>query len=237
MDFSLGFLGSILSIVIIDIVLSGDNALVIGMAAHRLPAQQRRVAIIAGGAGAIVLRIVFTVLAALLLSVPFLMAAGGVLLVYIAFKLLNQEADTHNIEAKDTLLAAIKTIILADVVMSLDNVLAVGGAAHGHLGLLAFGLFLSMPIILFGSSLIARLINRYPWLSLIGAGVLIITAARMIVDDPLIEDAIGKGLHYPVLIGAIVVLLAVVMIPTALRWRKARAVQRSQARGTIEVNR
>ncbi|MCA9864750.1 MAG: TerC family protein, partial [Thermomicrobiales bacterium] len=156
-------LAAILSIVVIDLVLSGDNAVVIGMAARNLSEENRRKAILLGGAGAIGLRILFTALATILLGVQGLQAIGAVLLIYIAFKLLRPHDDAHgNVHEADTLGEAVRTIILADVVMSLDNILAVGGAAHGHLGLLIFGLMLSIPIILFGSELVARLLGRFP---------------------------------------------------------------------------
>lgn len=216
-------LASILSIVVIDLVLSGDNALVIGMASHRLPPRQRRVAIILGGAGAIGLRVLFTALAVFLLVIPLLQAAGGVLLTWIAYKLLRDE--THagpQIEAQDTLIESVQTIVLADVVMSLDNILAVGGAAHGSIELLIFGLALSMPLILFGSSLIARLLNRLPGLILIGVGVLTVTAARMVADDRLVAGRIPEPLHQPVLVGLAVGLTLLVFIPAAIRWRRAR---------------
>lgn len=216
-------LASILSIVVIDLVLSGDNALVIGMAAHRLPPRQRRWAIILGGAGAIGLRVLFTALAVFLLVVPFLQAAGGLLLTWIAYKLLRDE--THaapQIEAQETLIDSIRTIIMADAVMSLDNILAVGGAAHGSIALLLFGLALSMPILLFGSSVIARLMNRLPWLNLVGVGVLTVTAARMIVDDRIVAAHVPSSLHGPLLVGLAVGLSALVLIPAAVRWRRAR---------------
>ena len=156
-------LTAILSIIIIDLVLSGDNAVVIGMAARSLSVENRRKAIIFGGAGAIGLRILFTALATVLLGIPYLQAIGGVLLFYIAFKLLRPQGDGHGeIKEAGSLREAIQTIILADVVMSLDNILAVAGAAHGDIRLLMFGLLLSIPIILFGSELVARLLGRFP---------------------------------------------------------------------------
>jgi YjbE family integral membrane protein len=183
-----GLLGALVSIIIIDLVLSGDNAVVIGMAASRLPAEQRRKAIIWGGAGAVGLRMFFTVLAAILLDVPLLQAIGAFLLLYIAFKLLKPVASHHEISAAGSLREALQTIILADVVMSLDNILAVGGAAHGNLWLLIFGLALSVPILLFGSSLIARAIDNYPILNYIGSGILVVTATRMFLHDDIVHD-------------------------------------------------
>jgi YjbE family integral membrane protein len=184
-------LAAILSIVVIDLVLSGDNAVVIGMAARNLSEENRRRAIILGGAGAIGLRILFTALATILLGVQGLQAIGAVLLIYIAFKLLRPHGDAHgNVHEADTLSEAVRTIILADVVMSLDNILAVGGAAHGHLGLLIFGLMLSIPIILFGSELVARLLGRFPAVLYIGVLVLVHSAVAMFFHDAIISTRI-----------------------------------------------
>ena len=181
-------IGPILSIVVIDLVLSGDNAVVIGMAARRLSEVNRRRAIIFGGAGAIGLRVLFTAMAALLLGVPYLQAIGGVLLLWIAYRLLRPEDHGAHVSEASSLAEAIRTIILADVVMSLDNILAVGGAAHGDVRLLLFGLILSIPIILFGSELVARLLGRFPILVYVGAFVLIQTAIGMIFEDDVVHD-------------------------------------------------
>jgi YjbE family integral membrane protein len=178
-------LTAVLSIIVIDLVLSGDNAIVIGMAARSLSDDNRRRAIAIGGAGAIGLRIIFTALATLLLGIPGLQAIGGVLLFWIAFKLLRPNGGDHeNIREAGSLGEAVRTIVLADVVMSLDNILAVGGAAQGHLNLLIFGLVLSIPIILFGSELVARLLARFPAFIYVGAFVLIHAAVAMILHDP-----------------------------------------------------
>lgn len=201
-----GIVGALLSIIVIDLVLSGDNAVVIGMAAGRLPAEQRRKAIIWGGAGAVGLRVVFTIAASLLLDVPLLQAGGALLLLYIALKLLKPAGDEHtNIKAANSFGEAIKTIILADVVMSLDNILAVGGAASGHIWLLIFGLALSIPILLFGSNIIAQLIDRFPLLNYIGAGILVVTAVRMIFHDDVVKDYFNAHVVIDILIIAAVV--------------------------------
>lgn len=185
---SFDVVGQILTIIALDLVLSGDNAVVIAMASRRLPPEQRKRAILVGGGGAVVLRIIFTIGAALLLNVPLLQAIGGVLLVYIALKLVRPEADPHGSVAEaETMGGAIRTIILADAVMSLDNMLAVGGASEGHLGLLVFGLALSIPILLFGSSVIARLIDKYHWLTFVGAAILVQTAMEMLLRDRYVE--------------------------------------------------
>lgn len=235
MNFEL--IGSFLSIVVIDLILSGDNALVIGMAAHRLVPKQRRWAVTVGGAGAIALRITFTALAALLLTIPLLQAVGGLALTWIAYKLLREEQeDGSAIEAKGTFFAAVQTIVVADLVMSLDNMLAVGGAANGSLNLLLFGLLLSMPILLLGSSLIARMLNRFPWLMIIGSAVLTITAARMIVDDRIIAPRISEGLHLPVLIALAVILTLVALTPVLIRRRRTRIERKHEGEMMREIS-
>jgi len=184
-------LTAIVSIIIIDLVLSGDNAVVIGMAARSLSAENRRRAIVYGGAGAVGLRILFTVLATVLLGIPYLQAIGGVLLFYIAFRLLRPQHDAHgDIKEAGSLREAIQTIILADVVMSLDNILAVAGAAHGDIRLLIFGLLLSIPILLFGSELVARLLGRFPAFLYLGAFVLVHAAVAMVLHDKTFEGRI-----------------------------------------------
>jgi YjbE family integral membrane protein len=219
---SLDLLTQVLAIIFINVILSGDNALVIGMASRTLPPKQRRMAIILGGAGAIVLRIVFTAVAALFLHVPLLEAAGGLILVWIAYKLLNDDSDAHQVTSGDSLISAIRTIIVADAVMSLDNMLAVAGAAHGSIELLLFGLGASMPFILIGSNYLARLLNRFPWLMIGGAGVLAVTAASMIADDKLVGGSIDESLHMPLLIVLSLIGLAIILTPTVLRWRRDR---------------
>src|SRR5262249_23048281 len=181
------FAYSIVRIIIIDLVLSGDNAVVIGMAAHRLPLPQRRQAILIGGGAAIVLRIVLTAIAALLLSIPGLQLVGGLLLIWIAFKLLKEEEESQEgIKIAGTLREAILTILIADFVMSTDNVLGVAGASQGEVALLLFGLILSMAILMWMGSLVAGLINRFAWLSYFGAAVIAWTGALMIFEDPAI---------------------------------------------------
>lgn len=220
---SLDLLTQILSIIVINVILSGDNALVIGMASRSLAPHQRRMAIIIGGSGAIVLRIIFTAVATLFLQIPVLEAVGGVILIWIAYKLLNDDSSRHQVTAQDSLIIAIRTIIVADVVMSLDNMLAIAGAAHGSIELLLFGLGLSMPFILLGSNYLARLLNRFPWLMIFGSGVLAVTAARMIVDDRFVDSVISDGVHLPLLAGLSVLGVAIVLVPMLVRWRHARA--------------
>lgn len=188
------FLSAVLSIVVIDLVVSGDNAVVIGMAAHRLPPRQRRFAILFGGGAAIVLRISLTAVATLLLTLPLLKAIGGLLLLWIAFKLLKAETETAGgVKVAGTMRDAITTILIADFVMSLDNILAVAAAAHGNVGLLLFGLALSMAILMLGGALTANLINRIWWLVYVGSGVIAWVGAEMILGDSVVQGAV----HFP----------------------------------------
>jgi YjbE family integral membrane protein len=177
----------ILQIVLIDLVLSGDNAVVIGMAAHPLPHRQRRIAIAIGGAAALGLRVSLTAIAALLLGLPALKAIGGVLLLWIAFRLLEQEEESsEGIKSATTMRGAIVTILLADFVMSLDNVLGVAAASGGDVELLLFGLVVSMAIVMLGGSIFAGLIDRLWWLAYVGALVIAWTGADMVQEDHLI---------------------------------------------------
>jgi YjbE family integral membrane protein len=188
----MNFLSQILRIVVIDLVLSGDNAVVIGLAAHRLEPRQRRQAIILGGGAAIGLRIALTAIAAFLLRLRGLQAAGGLLLLWIAVKLLKQEEESHEgLKSAATMKGAIATILVADFIMSLDNVLAVAGASEGNLGMLIFALLLSMGILMFLGSLVATLVNRLWWLAYVGSGVIAWTGAAMLFEDPLVHTRIS----------------------------------------------
>ncbi len=186
-DFILRFL----NITLIDLALSGDNAIVIGMAAASLPRQKRKWAILAGGAGAILLRIILTSIATLLMLVPLLSAIGGLVLIWVAYKLLRLdvsggEEDKKAKEAKN-FRQAITLILAADLMMSLDNVIAVAGAAHGHFGLLIAGLLISMPLLMTTGGFISVLIDRFRWLVFVGAFAITFTASRMVFEDKFIE--------------------------------------------------
>lgn len=196
-------LGSIVGIVLSDLVLSGDNAVVIGIAARRLSPERRRRAILIGGAGAIGLRVIFTAMAAFLLDLPLIELVGGFLLLWIAWKLLQPQGEEHGAVAEaESLRAAVKTIILADVVMSLDNILAVGGLADGEMWLLIFGLGLSIPIILAGSEVVARVLGRVPVLVYVGVLVLILTATRMILEDHVVVTHVYHAVLWQHLVAA-----------------------------------
>ncbi|MFF0827277.1 TerC family protein [Brevibacillus sp. NPDC003359] len=177
------FWTALLSIIIIDLVLAGDNALVIGMAARNLPAHQQKQAIIWGTVGAIVIRALATLAVVWLLKIPGLLLVGGLILIWIALKLLTQDNGHDNMKASGTLGAAIWTIIVADTVMGLDNVIAVAGAAHGDFLLVVIGLIISVPIMVWGSTLILKLIEKYPVVIYIGSAVLAYTAAGMVTSE------------------------------------------------------
>jgi YjbE family integral membrane protein len=181
------FLTALLSIVIIDLVLAGDNAIVIGLAARNLPKHQQKKAVIWGTVGAVVIRALATLFVVWLLKVPGLLLIGGILLVWIAYKLLVEEKG-HDVEAGGSLWEAIRTIIIADALMGLDNVLAVAGAAHDNFLLVILGLMISVPIMVWGSTIILKWIERFPIIITIGAGVLAWTASKMIVDEPFLDQ-------------------------------------------------
>ncbi|MFJ8070961.1 TerC family protein [Peribacillus sp. NPDC096447] len=188
MDFLTGeFISGLLAIIMIDLVLAGDNAILIGLAARKLPKEQQKKVIIWGAVGAIVIRIIATLLVVWLLEVPGLHLIGGLLLVWIAYKLLIDEEE-HDVKPADSMWAAIKTIIIADALMGLDNVLAVAGASHGNFTLVVIGLLVSIPVVMYGSTLILKLIERFPFIIIIGAGILGWTAAKMIVAEPFMHD-------------------------------------------------
>jgi YjbE family integral membrane protein len=185
---------SVFAIIVINLVLSGDNAVVIGMAAHRLPANDRRRAITLGGAAAIVLRIILTIPAMYLLRVSGLRITGGLLLIWIAVRLLKEEEESEEgVKVAATMREAIFTILVADLVMSTDNILGVAAASNNNIYLLLFGLIVSMAIIMWMGSIVARLINQFLWLSYIGAAVIAWTGASMIFDDPLLEGKSWTG--------------------------------------------
>lgn len=170
-------------IIVANIILSGDNAVVIAMACHNLSDKYRRPAIIVGSAGAIVLRIIFCAILGLLLGVPYLKLVGGALLLWIGVKLMVDEEDDANIKAHDNLWAAVWTIIVADAVMSLDNAIAIAAAAKGDFTLIIIGLVISIPIIVVGATLIAKLLDRFPWLAMVGAGLIGWIAGEVMAGD------------------------------------------------------
>jgi len=186
---SLEFLTALAAIVVIDLVLAGDNAIVIALATRKLPMQYRKKAILWGTVGAVVVRSIMTIAVVWLLRIPGLMLAGGVMLIWIAYKLLADagESEDHG-PAASTFWGAMKTIVVADALMGVDNVLGVAGAAHGAWDLVILGLLISVPIVVFGSSVVLKLVDRFPIIIWLGAAVLALTAAKMMVDEPLLDS-------------------------------------------------
>jgi YjbE family integral membrane protein len=181
------FLLSVLEIILINILLSGDNAVVIALACRNLPDKLRRQGILWGVLGAIVLRIILTYFAMSLLNYPWLKLIGAVLLIWIGIKLIvGDEHAEHEVKSSNRLISAIWTILIADLVMSLDNVMAVTAAAKGDLPLIIFGLVISIPLVIFGSQIIMRLIERLPWLVPAGGGLLGYIAGDLATDDPVV---------------------------------------------------
>lgn len=195
---SLAFWSSLAAIVFFDLLLAGDNAIVIGMAARNLPKDNQKKAILWGTAGAIAIRIFATFLVLWgMLEIPYLVAVGGVLLVWISYKMLAQENDHEEIKAGATLWSAVRTIIVADAAMGLDNVMAIAGMAqgkHGSYALVVIGLLISIPIVVWGSTLFIKIIEKYAWIVYAGAGVLAFTAARMITHERRFESFFSDNL-------------------------------------------
>jgi YjbE family integral membrane protein len=181
---SMQFLTALLAIIAIDLVLAGDNAIVIGLAARKLPPALQKKAVFWGAIGAVAVRSVLTVGVVWLLKIPGFLLVGGMALLWIAYQMEQEDSDEHeSIAPATTFRAAIQTIIVADTIMGVDNVLAVAGAAHGSFLLVIMGLLISIPIVMFGSTLILKWIQRFPWLIYLGAGVLAWTAAKMITSE------------------------------------------------------
>lgn len=217
--FDLDSAAAFLMIILYDLLLSGDNAVVIGMAARRLSEKNRRRAIVVGGAGAVGLRIGFTLIATYLLDIPLLQALGGLLLLWIAAKLMRSGDHSGQVSEADSLGQAIKTIIIADVIMSLDNILAISAAADGDRWLVLFGLGLSIPLLLIGSDLVSRLLGRFPVLVYLGAILLVWTAVRMIAEDDVVIDFVE--LSFAIELAATLVISTAIVI---LGWRTSRGV-------------
>ena len=226
----------------VNIILSGDNAVVIALAARSLPPKQQTQAIIWGSGAAIVMRILLTLFAVALLTLPWLKIVGSLLLFWIGVKLLVPEEDDAEIEASDQLLSAIKTILIADLVMSLDNVIAVAAAAGGSILLLILGLAISIPLVIFGATLLLKLMERFPVIITIGGALIGWVAGEMLVTDPALEGWLtGLGVRFvtgkPMIAGLSLELLAGglgVLIVVALgKWlaRRSEAMSATAVEG------
>ena len=226
------FLSALAAIIVIDLVLAGDNAIVIALAARNLPKPLQRRAILWGTAGAVVVRASLTVGVLWLLQVPGLMLAGGALLMWIAYRLLTGDdggGREHHVPPAMSFWAAMRTIVIADAVMGLDNVLAVAGAAHGSMLLVVLGLVISIPIVVWGSTLILHWIERFPSLLYIGGAVLAWTAAKMIVGEPMVAEELATR---PGLLTALYV--AVIGGVLSLAWAQNRKAQPQKAKEVLQ---
>lgn len=230
MDFSAfsdaSFWAALLSIIVANILLSGDNAVVIALASRNLPPAQQKKAIFWGSAAAIILRVVLTITAVALLTLPYLKIIGGILLLYIGIQLLADSDGEEDMKAESSIWAAIRTILIADLVMSLDNVLAVAAAAQKgpeetQLLLLIIGLGMSIPLIIFGSAMLLKVMERYPIIITIGAGLLGFLAGGMLVDDPAIRDSIQNTLGDVKLAFEVVGVVIVILAGTFMKKRNA----------------
>ncbi len=202
------FFSALLAIVLIDLVLAGDNAIVIALAARNLPEHLRTKAIVWGSVGAVVVRSLMTFAVVWLLKIPGLLLIGGLLLLWIAYKLLHGgDEDTSKMGAAGTFVGAMKTIVIADAVMGVDNVLAVAGAAHGNYLLVVLGLLISIPIVVGGSSMLLKLTQRFPVIITLGAGVLVATGVKMALNEPLVSAWLEGALLLKVAIFATALIL------------------------------
>jgi YjbE family integral membrane protein len=227
---SAAWFSALATIVLIDLVLAGDNAIVIGLAARNVPREMQRKVVLWGTAGAIIVRALLTAVVVWLLKIPAFLLIGGLALVYIGWKLTQGDGErTHNIAARSSVRGAIQTIVVADAVMGVDNVLAIGGAAHGSMLLVIIGLAVSIPIVIWGSSLVLKWVERYPMIMWLGAAVLGWTAAKMIASEPLLKPWLDA--HPPVR-SALYVLIVGGLIAVPM-WRSASP--RHRALGTALV--
>jgi YjbE family integral membrane protein len=205
--FSPDFFTALLAIILIDLVLAGDNAIVIALAARNLPRDLQKKAILWGTFGAIAVRTLMTLIVVWLLKLPGLLVLGGLLLIPIALKLLTEDksGDEHELSKVTGFWGAMRTIIIADALMGLDNVLAVAGAAHGNFVLVVLGLLISVPIVVWGSTIILKLVERYPVVIYIGAGALLWTAAKMILHEKFVAEWVGGRTALELVLYAVVI--------------------------------
>ncbi len=195
--FSTPWWSALLAIVLIDLVLAGDNAIVIALAARKLPPDLQKKAIMWGTVGAIVVRSAMTLIVVWLLKIPGLLLVGGLGLLWIAYKLLaDQGGDEHDGPGAATFWGAMKTIVVADALMGIDNVLGVAGAANGSMSLVVLGLLISVPIVVYGSQVVLKLVERFPIIIQLGAAVLALTAAKMIIGEQLLKEVFNPPTHY-----------------------------------------
>ena len=220
MLFTPAFWVALLQIIVINIMLSGDNAVVIALASRSLPARQQKRAIIFGSVGAIVLRVILTFFAVLLLELPYLKLAGGLALLWIAVSMLDESDEEEHLDAHSHLWAAIRVIIVADFIMSLDNVIGVAAAAKGNIVLLILGLGISIPLIIWGSQIILKLMERFPIIIVGGAALLGWVAGEMLVSDHAVSGWIDQHAHA---LHTVVPALCAVLVVAVGKWMASRS--------------
>jgi YjbE family integral membrane protein len=238
---------NLLKIIGVNIILSGDNAVVIALAARSLPQRQQKAAVLWGSGAAVLMRIILTVFAVALLTLPWLKIIGSLLLFWIGIKLLVPEDADEDISASDNLMAAIKTILIADLVMSIDNVIAVAAAAQGSLTLLILGLGISIPLVIFGSTMLLHLMERWPVIITIGGGLLGFVAGEMLVTDPALkgwltglgvafegEKPLVGGISLEIIVGLVG---AVIVIAIGTLIGKRRAMKAAVHDAAVEADR
>lgn len=230
--FDLKFLSALFSIVIIDLILAGDNAVVIAMAVRSLPAEQRKKGIIFGSAAAVLLRVILTFFVAQLLQVNYIKLVGGVLIIWIALKLFIEGAPEEKMDREAATVAqAVKIIVIADITMALDNMLAVGGASHGNLLLLLFGLGLSIPFIVFTSNLLSMLMDKYPIIIYIGAAILGKVGGEMIITDPIATSVLNPGKTMKYAVEAVFAIGVIVAGKLWMKWKISREEREAHVHG------
>ncbi|MFB9761039.1 TerC family protein [Ectobacillus funiculus] len=227
--FSPEFFSALLAIIVIDLVLAGDNAIVIGLAARRLPKDQQKKVIIWGTVGAIGIRALATLVVVSLLKIPGLLLIGGLLLLWIAYKLLTDEKG-HDVKEGNNFWEAIRTIIIADALMGLDNVLAVAGAAHGSFMLVILGLIISVPIVVWGSTLILKFVERFPIIITLGAAVLAWTASKMIVEEPFLKPYFANPI---IKYGFELLVVAAIVLAGTLKKKSSHKNEQTAERASI----
>lgn len=231
-EFTWTFISSFLSIILIDLVLAGDNAVVIAMAVRNLPKKQRTVGILAGAGGAVILRVCLTIVVAQLLGIKGLKLVGGLLIFWIALKLFIEGAPEEGVKKEPkTILQAMVTIVIADIVMSLDNMLAVAGASHGNNLLIIFGLLLSIPFVVFTSNLLSMLMDKYPIIVYLGAMVLGKVAGEMIITDPYVQSFLHTGHVTQYIVEAVGAVLVVVIGKLWMKMKAKKGAEEIHAAG------
>lgn len=228
-EFSLGW--EVFEIIWINLLLSGDNAILIALACRQLPVRQRRWGVFLGALGGVILRIAFTLVVVELMAVPYLKIVGAILLLIVAVKLLIDEAEHSDVKAKPNLWSAVGAIIMADAVMSLDNVIAIAAAAHGSTNLIVFGLLVSVPIVMFGAGALLKVLERFPALVWAGAGLLGWVAGDMAGADPALPTFVQVTNHGALelglsIAGCVLVLAVAFAIAIYRQWREDQRVSR-----------